>query len=187
MTAPTRPEVWLRGPVPGIPSALQPVAHALLQSAEDVERACGGLGPALVWRAPGGAATIGFHLKHLAGSTERLFAYARGEALSAAQREALKAEREIPDPLPGGEPLVAAWRDTVARAVRDLTAIDPATLDDARAVGRARLPSTVRGLLFHAAEHAQRHTGQIITTAKILGAPSDEGSPAPAPAPGPSR
>jgi len=26
------PEVWLRGPVEGVPAALQPVAHALLQA-----------------------------------------------------------------------------------------------------------------------------------------------------------
>jgi hypothetical protein len=31
-----------------------------------------------------------------------------------------------------------------------------------------RLPSTVLGLLVHAAEHTQRHVGQIITTARIL-------------------
>jgi hypothetical protein len=35
-------------------------------------------------------------------------------------------------------------------------------------VGRARLPSTVFGLLFHVAEHTQRHAGQAITTAKIV-------------------
>jgi hypothetical protein len=30
------------------------------------------------------------------------------------------------------------------------------------------MPSNVRGLLFHAAEHATRHVGQMITTAKIV-------------------
>jgi len=39
---------------------------------------------------------------------------------------------------------------------------------DERKVGRAGLPSTVLGLLFHAAEHSTRHVGQAITTAKIL-------------------
>jgi uncharacterized damage-inducible protein DinB len=37
-----------------------------------------------------------------------------------------------------------------------------------RVVGRRRLPSSVLGLLFHAAEHTQRHTGQVITTSKII-------------------
>jgi len=30
------------------------------------------------------------------------------------------------------------------------------------------LPTNVVGLLFHLAEHTQRHTGQVITTAKIV-------------------
>ncbi len=38
-----------------------------------------------------------------------------------------------------------------------------------RAVGRAGLPWTGLGLLFHAAEHASRHTGQVISTAKLIG------------------
>jgi hypothetical protein len=37
-----------------------------------------------------------------------------------------------------------------------------------RQVGRAQLPSTVLGLLFHAAEHAQRHVGQLVTTSKVI-------------------
>ena len=39
---------------------------------------------------------------------------------------------------------------------------------EARAVGRKQLPSTVIGLLFHAAEHAQRHAAQIATTVKVV-------------------
>ena len=35
-------------------------------------------------------------------------------------------------------------------------------------VGRAGLPTTTLGLLFHAAEHSTRHAGQAISTAKIL-------------------
>ena len=50
----------------------------------------------------------------------------------------------------------------------------PASLLEPRAVGRQRLPSTVLGLLYHAAEHATRHTGQAVTTTTILrgGAPT---------------
>ena len=45
------------------------------------------------------------------------------------------------------------------------------------AVDRDRLPSTVLGLLSHAAEHATRHTGQALTTLKIVrGAKSDSPS-----------
>ena len=37
------PEVWLRGPVEGVPPHLQPVAHSLLQSREEVERLLTGM------------------------------------------------------------------------------------------------------------------------------------------------
>lgn len=32
------PEVWLRGPIDNVPALLQPVAHALIQSGEEVEK-----------------------------------------------------------------------------------------------------------------------------------------------------
>lgn len=67
-----------------------------------------------------------------------------------------------------GDALLDTWRATVDRALRQLAATPESTLGDARLVGRDRLPSTVLGLLFHAAEHAQRHTGQLVTTAIIV-------------------
>ena len=77
-------EVWLRGPLDGFDPVVMPAAHALLQSAEDLERAAGSLTPEQVWTRPGGAASVGFHLKHIAGSIDRLLTYARGEQLDAA-------------------------------------------------------------------------------------------------------
>jgi len=53
-------------------------------------------------------------------------------------------------------------------AVQVLRSTDDSDLVLARSVGRAALPSTVLGLLFHSAEHAHRHTGQLVTTAKIV-------------------
>jgi uncharacterized damage-inducible protein DinB len=164
--APAAPEVWLRGPIEGVAGALQPVAHSLLQVREELGVALAGLGERELWLRPGGAAAIGFHLLHLAGSTDRLFTYARGEELSAEQRGALAAERE--PPLESLDALLRRVEGVVAAALAQLRATDPATLADPRAVGRARLPSTVGGLLFHAAEHAQRHAGQAVTTARIV-------------------
>jgi uncharacterized damage-inducible protein DinB len=120
-----------------------------------------------VWTAPHGAASIGFHVRHAAGSLDRLFTYARGEALSPAQRDALATEA-APDRSPEtGPSLVGAFDQAVARALEQLRATREETLLDERFVGRARLPSTVLGLLFHAAEHTQRHVGQMVTTIKI--------------------
>jgi len=56
----------------------------------------------------------------------------------------------------------------VDAAIAELRTIDVATLGDFRAVGRARLPSTVIGCLVHGAEHAMRHVGQISVTARIV-------------------
>ena len=56
----------------------------------------------------------------------------------------------------------------VESALGQLRATREATLRDSRKVGRAGLPSTVQGLLFHAAEHAQRHVGQLLVTVKVL-------------------
>lgn len=178
---PPLPEAWLRGPVAGIPVALQPVAHALVASLEDVTAAVDGLTAGQLWLKPGGAASIGFHLMHLSGSTDRLFTYARGEALSDTQRTALVAERALaglqPDSRPAATALLANWGRVVEGALQQLSQTPAADLDAARAVGRDQLPSSVRGLLCHAGEHAQRHTGQVITTAKILRGASAGESP----------
>ena len=162
------PEPWLRGGVPGVPSLLQPVAHTLVHAREDVAAAVEHLSPALVWQRIGGCASVGFHLMHLAGSTDRLLTYARGEALSDAQRVALDQERRADDAGPPLHVLLQKWDDVVQDALRQLRTTPEASLTEERFVGKARLPSTVLGLLFHAAEHAARHTGQIVTTAKVL-------------------
>lgn len=162
------PEPWLRGPIAGIPALLQPAAHAFVMSIEDCQLALADLPAERLWIEHGGAASIGFHLRHLCGATDRLLTYARGEPLSATQKAFLVAERTPGDPTPEAATLIAAWREGVDRALAQLAATPEATLLDFRGVGRAQLPSNVLGLLFHAAEHASRHTGQVVSTAKIL-------------------
>jgi uncharacterized damage-inducible protein DinB len=164
----SQPEWWLRGPVPGVAPALMPAAHALLQTVEDVAAALEGLTVDEIWMRPDDAvASCGFHAVHVAGATDRLFTYARGETLSAAQREDLAKERALEEKLPA-QALVTALRTAIDRAIDQLRATDVSTLQDERKVGRAGLPATVVGLLFHGAEHAQRHAGQITTTSKLL-------------------
>ena len=168
MTAASTPEPWLRGPVEGYPPLLQPVAHALLQAGEDLPRAAAGLEPDQLWARPGGAASVGFHLRHIGGSLDRLLTYARGEMLTQAQMTFLGAEGEPGDPPASAEELVEGVARALERALAQLRATPEAILLEPRRVGRAGLPSTVQGLLFHAAEHTQRHVGQVITTAKVV-------------------
>ena len=164
------PEVWLRGvPVPDVPALLQPVAHSLLQCREELTAALAGLTPDQLWQRPNGAASIGFHARHAAGSLDRLLTYARGELLSPAQMAALAVE-ETPDLASDAAATLAAGFDAaVERALAQLRETSESTLLEPRGVGRARLPSTVLGLLFHAAEHTQRHVGQLVTTGKVIG------------------
>jgi hypothetical protein len=161
-----QPEAWLAGPVPGIAPALQPAAHALVQARDDVATLAPTVSVGMLWRRTG-AASAGFHLVHLTGSLDRLFTYARGEKLNDAQKAAARAEQHDHPEL-DGPALVALVSSAVDRALDQLRATDPATLLDERRVGRAGLPSTVIGCLFHAAEHSARHAGQFVATIKIL-------------------
>ena len=162
------PEVWLRGPLREYPSLLMPVAHALLQSREDIERLAIEVPAEDVWRTAGGAASVGFHILHAGGSIDRLCTYARGDRLNASQLRTLAAEtagdvsgRSLAD-------VATATIATLDRALAEVRATPIETLTEARSVGRAGLPSTVIGLLVHVAEHTTRHVGQAITTARIL-------------------
>ena len=159
-------EAWLRGPVDGIAPVLQPAAHALVQALDEVTLWAPRVPASQLWLERG-AATAGFHLLHLAGALDRLFSYARGEALNGAQKAALSAE-SVAHPELDGEALVAIVRERIERALTQLRETDAARVFEARRVGRAGLPSTTLGLLFHAAEHTTRHAGQFITTVKLV-------------------
>jgi uncharacterized damage-inducible protein DinB len=161
-------EFWLRGPVPGISPLLQPIAHALLQAREEVTALMEGFPEEQVWNRPAEIASPGFHLQHLAGVLDRLFTYARGEPLSGQQLQDLAREGS---PGPGMDTipdLLGRFHRQVDQALEQLAATPEMTLVQPRGVGRAQIPSTVGGLLFHAAEHTQRHTGQLLVTIKVL-------------------
>src|SRR5688500_3846701 len=160
-------EWWQRGPVDGVPALPQPVAHILLQVRESVGEIVEPL-TEQEWNArPAGVASAAFHVRHIAGVIDRLFTYARGDALSSEQFAAIQSE---------GQELLTADVGTVLgdlsrrvdTAVAELRMIDLTTLSHFRGVGRAQLRSTVIGCLVHGAEHAMRHVGQLSVTARIV-------------------
>jgi uncharacterized damage-inducible protein DinB len=159
-----KPEVWLRGPLEHISPTLMPVAHALLQASEDVEVAADLTGKQL-WTKPGGAASVGFHLRHILGSIDRLLTYANGQQLSDLQLEFLGAEA---NPAGDAKQLIAETKAAINNMVETLRTTKDETLFEPRSVGRKHLPSTVIGLLYHIGEHTSRHAGQIITMTKIV-------------------
>ena len=154
-------EPWLRGTLTEFDAVRRQVLHALELAVEDVERWCSGLTDAEMEARPAEVAPVGFHLRHMARSLDRLLTYAEGLELSEAQLAALACEMEATvDPLEECLSMIAEAMERVKRFL-------PETYEEVRFVGRKRLPTTVGGLLIHCAEHTQRHVGQAITTARV--------------------
>jgi uncharacterized damage-inducible protein DinB len=158
------PEPWLRGPISGMDPRIAPILFAFQQARENLSKCTTGLTDEQIWASPHGFGSVGFHLRHIAGSTERLMAYLQGRELTDAQMEALR--RESDGRGPGRDALLSELDRVFQAAEAVVRSIDPATLAEPRTVGRKRLPTTVIGLLTHIAEHTQRHVGQAISAAK---------------------
>jgi hypothetical protein len=157
-------EPWLRGPLKGVHPLVAPTVHAYMQALEDLARWTDGLSDAQIWSRPHGLAPVGFQLRHIAGSVERLTTYLRGEQLTSGQLEASRREME---PGPGRTELLEMITRSLQDSERVIRSLDPSTLTDARAVGRKQLSTTVAGLVVHLAEHTQRHVGELIVTTKL--------------------
>ena len=157
-------EPWLRGPLEGVHPLVAPTLHAYMQVQEDLDQWTAGLTGEQIWRRPHGLAPVGFQLRHIAGSVDRLTTYLRGEQLSSNQLETARAEMQ-----PGLG--LTELLEMVAQALHDseqvIRRLDPSNLDEPRAVGRKNLPTTVAGLVVHLAEHTQRHVGQLIIISKL--------------------
>ena len=163
----SQPEAWLLGRVEGVSDALMPAAPSLVQARRELVIIQDDLIRTEYLASPGGAASIGFHIAHINGSLDRLFSYARGEQLTLSQRSYLEHEDAIAHNT-GVNKLVVAARDRIDHCLEHLTTIPHEQLYEPRPVGRDELPSTVIGLLFHAAEHTTMHVGQIRTTLKVI-------------------
>jgi uncharacterized damage-inducible protein DinB len=159
------PEPWLRGPIPDVDPRISPILYTFQQAREDLDLYAGSLTPAQLWAKPYGFGSVGFHLLHITGSTDRLMSYLEGRALTREQFAALAVEEKT-EGLTAAE-LLAGMDRVFQAAEAAVRAVDPATLSEPRWVGRKRLPTTVAGLLTHIAEHIQRHIGQAISAAKL--------------------
>ncbi len=158
-------EPWLRGTLRGVHPLHAALLHSFQQASEDIDKFTTGLTDEQMWAEPFGLASVGFQIRHIAGSVDRLLTYARGEQLSETQLEALRSEKE---PGAGRADLIDFLRRQMEQAEEVVRSIDPNSAGEERAVGRKRLPTTVGGLLIHVAEHTQRQVGQCIITAKIV-------------------
>jgi hypothetical protein len=159
------PEPWLRGTLQDVPAIQRAVLHALELAQEDLMRWCGNATDEELNASPNGIAPIAFHIRHITRSTDRLLTYAEGRELNDEQLRELKTEL---DPGATNRDLFAELSHGMHAAQFRIRALGPDTFEEARVVGKKRLPTTVGGLLVHVAEHAQRHAGQAVTTAKIV-------------------
>ena len=159
---PTEP--WMRGPIAGVDPLIAPVLYSFQQAREDLAQHMEGLSTAQIWVKPHGFGSVGFNLRHIAGSTDRLMTYLKAQQLSEVQMEFLRHEH---DPGATREELLMSLDAVFQQAEGVVRTIDPATLSEPRGIGRKMLPTTVIGLLTHIAEHTQRHVGQCISAAKL--------------------
>src|ERR1700728_4610368 len=158
------PEPWLRGPLAGVHPFVAPTLHAYAQAREDLARWTDGLTDAEIWSRPQGLASVGFQLRHIAGSVDRLTTYLRGEQLTPEQLQAIPHEM---GPGRGRTKLLSKVNEALDKSEQTIRTLDPAILTEPRHVGRKLLPTTVVGLVVHLAEHTQRHVGELIITAKL--------------------
>lgn len=163
------PEPWLRGTHREFDPVVRQFVHSMEQVEEDAERWCAGLAENELNARPMGLPSVAFHLRHIAGSLDRLLSYAEGRQLDETQLASMHSEMHA---YTGA--LFDELREALALSKRRAQAITPAQYNQERGVGRKLLPTTVAGLLVHCAEHSQRHLGQAITTAKLLMAMRDQ-------------
>lgn len=160
-----QPEPWMRGIVPGIDPVVGHLLRASEHIREDIHRAIGPLTAEQMRATPSGMTSVGFHVKHLAGSIDRLCTYLEGRQLSAEQLAALTEESQVQESaeelLRGVDKALDRYEDLV----RGLTSEHFA---DVREIGRKRLQTTAISLAIHIAEHGQRHVGQAISAAKLI-------------------
>ena len=150
--------------MPGVHPLAAPILYAFQQAREDLSKYTEGLHVPQIWAKPYGFGSVGFHIRHIAGSTDRLMTYLEGKQLSPEQLDQLKTEHQ---PGASREELLANLDGAFRNAEIIVRGLDPARLAEPREIGRQRLPATVIGLLTHNAEHTQRHVGQAISAAKL--------------------
>lgn len=159
------PEPWLRGTLTDVAPVQRAVLHALELANEDLERWCGELTDEQLNARPAGIAAVQFHIRHIVRSTDRLLTYAEGGTLTAEQIALMKSEL---NPGASREEVFAELKNGLQLHATRIRSFTAEQLVLPRMVGRQQMPTTVAGLLVHVADHAQRHVGQAITTAKIL-------------------
>jgi uncharacterized damage-inducible protein DinB len=159
-------EPWLRGTDIEVLAVARAALHALQLADEDLNKWCGTLSDEDLNARPSGVAPVAFHIRHIARSIDRLLTYAEGRSLDEDQLAQLRTEL---DPGAAHDELFRELTQALETSAARVRVLAGKNLEESRTVGKNRLPTTLGGLLVHIADHTQRHVGQAITTAKIVG------------------
>ena len=158
-------EPWMRGHYADLHPTIAALLYSFEHARDDLAKWTEGLDGASICASRGKVASVAFHIAHIAGSIERLIAYAKGEQLSDQQLAELRAEKMTSK---SRSELLELLEEKTRAAEVFLRALDPSELTQQRYIGRKRIATTLGVLLIHIAEHTQRHVGEAILTTKIL-------------------
>jgi uncharacterized damage-inducible protein DinB len=158
-------EPWLRGTLSDVPVVQRALLHSLQMAEEDTYRWCRDLDETELHARPFQLPSVAFQLRHIARSLDRFCSYAEGTPLTPEQFAALAGEKDGDGTR---ESIFSELEESLEKTRRRLDAIVRQPPDLPVNIGRKALPTTLTGLLIHAAEHTQRHVGQAITTAKLI-------------------
>jgi hypothetical protein len=158
-------EPWMRGYLRDLDPIQAAVLYSFRHAQEDIAEWIRRIPEEDLWMRFGNLASAGFHVRHIAGSVDRLVTYATGLQLSEEQMTELKAESSS-----GGTllQLLEHLDGTLKKASDTIRSLDPATYREIREIGRKRIPVPLGTLLVHIAEHTQRHVGELIMTVKVI-------------------
>ena len=165
MSTEVLPEPWLRGTLSDVPVIQRALLHSLEMAHEDIARWCGELDDREWHARPFNLPSVAFQVRHIARSLDRFCCYAESTPLSEQQLAGLASEM---DGTGTRDSIFSELEESLDQTRRRLPAIIRQQADLPIKIGRKGLPTTLTGLLIHAAEHTQRHVGQAITTAKVI-------------------
>jgi uncharacterized damage-inducible protein DinB len=158
-------EPWLRGTLSDVPVVQRALLHSLEMAQEDTAKWCRALDDREMHARPYNLPSVAFQLRHIARSLDRFCSYAEGAPLTPQQFKDLASEMDESGTVAS---IFGELDESLNKTRRRLDALVRQPPDLPVSIGRKALPTTLTGLLIHAAEHTQRHVGQAISTAKLI-------------------
>ena len=78
-------EPWLSGTITGTHPVLAALLYCFQHARQDLDQWTRGFSDEQMWRKVGDVAPVGFHIRHIAGSVDRLITYANNGSLDETQ------------------------------------------------------------------------------------------------------